>query len=175
MRTTDVRCHLSNRDYSRPLDNVKVIRVISLELLMLCVSFTRHDKQQCSSVQSKTVSMHLEKVIYAPTRFSDVSQKFTFERAPMFVRMTMALSRPFKGNCVTPAGDRRSDILGCFSPADSVSSSSTLQNIRDANHLWGSFCPPVYLLGPLKACMSNHSKTHRTNERKNFLLTRVKE
>ena len=37
------------------------------------------------------------------------------------------------------------DVLG-FMPAGSVSSFSTLQFFREANHFWGLLCPPVYLL-----------------------------
>ena len=43
-------------------------------------------------------------------------------------------------------GGRWCDVLG-FVPAGSVSSFSTLQIFREASHLWGLLCPPVYLLG----------------------------
>ena len=45
-----------------------------------------------------------------------------------------------------PPCDRWCDVLG-FVPAGSVSNCSTLQIFRDASHLWGLLCPPVYLLG----------------------------
>ena len=57
-----------------------------------------------------------------------------FETVPMFIRLTMVLSRPLKEDCLalpfftplSPPGDWWCDVLG-FVPAGSVSSFSTLQ------------------------------------------------
>ena len=59
---------------------------------------------------------------------------------------------------LSPPGDRWCDVLG-FVPAGSFyfyfififKSSSTLQIFREASHLWGLLCPPVYLLSHFPA------------------------
>ena len=50
-----------------------------------------------SLIQFNMVAMRSEKPICAPPRASEVSRNFSFETVPMFVRLTMAVSRPFKG------------------------------------------------------------------------------
>ena len=82
-----------------------------------------------------------------------ISAPVPFETIPMFVLLTMALSYPFKKDRLalplsTPLSSRRS-MVWCLwlVPAGSVSSSSTPQIFREASHLWGLLCPPVYLLG----------------------------
>ena len=75
-----------------------------------------------------------------------------FETVPVFVLLTMALSRPFMEDRLalslsTPLScDQWCHVLG-FVPAGSVSSFSTLQIFREASHLRGLLCPPVCLLG----------------------------
>ena len=75
-----------------------------------------------------------------------------FETVPIFVRLRMTFSRPFKENRLAlslrlyPPGDQSCDVL-CFVPAGSVSSFSTLQIFRKESHLWGLLCPPDCLLG----------------------------
>ena len=110
----------------------------------------------CCLVQFRMVSMRSEKPICAPSLLSDV-----FPTAPLkrlfqcSSDLTMALSRPFKENRLalrflfprlSSPGDRWCDVPG-FVPTGSVSSPSTLQHFREANHLRGLLCPPVYLLG----------------------------
>ena len=76
-----------------------------------------------------------------------------FEMMPMFIWLTMVLSRPFREDRLalplshlSPPGDQWCDVLG-FVLTGSVSSSSTLQVFREAiSHLWGWLDPPVYLL-----------------------------
>ena len=46
---------------------------------------------------------------------------------------------------LSPPDDRWCNIIG-FVPAGSVSSTSTLQNFRDASHSWWLLIPPVYLI-----------------------------
>ena len=64
----------------------------------------------------------------------------------------MALSHPFKEDHLwqnplsTPPGNCWCDVLGSV-PAGSISSSSTLQILQDASHLWELLCPLVCLLG----------------------------
>ena len=95
-----------------------------------------------------------------------------FETVRIFVWLTMALSRPFKTGRKTPTylllvlsnkiveyfrfprlsppGDRWCDVLGTV-PSDCVLSSSTLQNLRDASHLWRLLFAAVI---PLHSCTS---------------------
>ena len=120
-------------------------------------------KSILSSVQSswfKMISMRSEKthMHYTPSLRS--FPKVAFEAVPMFIWLTMALSRPFKEDRLAlplstpesfPPGDRWCDVLGLV-PAGSVrfvpsGSSSTFQIFREASHLCGLLCPPVYLLG----------------------------
>ena len=74
-----------------------------------------------------------------------------FETVPLFVWLTMVLSRPFKDHLAFPRPLPLSsrDQL-CVSLAlclnGSVSSFSAIQILREASHLWGLLCPPVYLL-----------------------------
>ena len=109
---------------------------------------------QFSSVQD--VICALGKSPYAaPLRLSEVSPNVAFETVPMFVRLTMALSRPFKEDRLalplsTPS--LLQAICGMMSlgfvPAGSVSSFSTLQVCREKQATCeGCFCPSVYLLG----------------------------
>ena len=69
-----------------------------------------------------------------------------FETVPMFVLLTMALSRPFSSvqgipssealfPRLSPPGDRWCDAL-CFVPAGNISISSTFQIFRKASRLW---------------------------------------
>ena len=88
---------------------------------------------QFRSVHFQVVSMHSENPICAPPRLSEVSPNVAFETVPMFVWLTMALSRPFKEDRLTlplstplSPGDRWYHVFG-FEPSGSVSSSSTLQ------------------------------------------------
>ena len=78
-----------------------------------------------------------------------------FETVPMFVWLTMALSRPFKEDRLallffkrlSPPGDGQwYDVLG-FVPAYSVSSFSTHQIFQCVGCLWGFLFLPVYPLG----------------------------
>ena len=94
-------------------------------------------------------------------RFPNVA----FEKVPMFVWLTMALSRPSKEASfqpLSPPGDRWRDILG-FVPTGCVSSSLALQIFREASHLWVLLCPPVYLLSfPfIPACPGQHTHSFR--------------
>ena len=75
-----------------------------------------------------------------------------FETVPMFVWLMLALSRPFKEDCLvlplsTPPSSRRS-MMWCpwLWPGDSVLGSSTLQVLQDTRHLWWLLCLPVHLL-----------------------------
>ena len=108
------------------------------------------------SVQFKMVSMRSEKPICAPPLLSDVSPTAPLKRFFQCSSvLTMALSRPVKEDRLalrflfprlSSPGDRWCDVFG-FVPTGSVSSPSTLHPFREANHLRGLLCPPVYLLG----------------------------
>ena len=73
-----------------------------------------------------------------------------FETVPMFVWLTMVLSRPFKELFLflrlSPPGQQRCHVFG-FVPASRVSSFSTLQIFRETSHLRRLLCSTVYLLG----------------------------
>ena len=96
----------------------------------------RHVLQQLSSIQLKMVSMLSEKHACAPRH--PVSQPFPGRWLwNSSVGLTIALSRPFKGDrrvflcpCLSPPADRWCRVLG-FVSAGSVSSSSTFQISRD--------------------------------------------
>ena len=97
------------------------------------------------------VSMCSEKPIRIPPCLSGFPN-VAFETVPMFVWLTMALSRPFRKDRLalplsqlSPPGDHWRDAFD-FVPTGSVSSSSALQVFREASHLWGWLDPPVYLL-----------------------------
>ena len=99
------------------------------------------------------VSMRSEKPICAPPCFSEVSPTSPLKRFQCLSDWrwpSLVLSRTivyrFLFPRLSPPGDRWCDVLG-FVPAGSVSSFSTLQIFREASHLWGLLCPPVYLLG----------------------------
>ena len=72
-----------------------------------------------------------------------------FETVPMFVWLTMALSRPFKKDRLvlplsTPLSSRRSMVWWPWlCAALSVSSFSTPQIFGEATHMEGLLCPPV--------------------------------
>ena len=79
-------------------------------------------------------------------RFPNVA----FETVPMFVWLTMALSCPFKEDRLALLFFHTYLLQPIIDvPAGSVSSSPTLQTFREASHLWGLLCQPVYLLGRL--------------------------
>ena len=65
---------------------------------------------------------------------------------PLFFRLTIVLSLPFKEDHRALPDDWWCDVLG-FVPAGSVSSSSTHQIFRDVRHSWWLLCHPVCLLG----------------------------
>jgi len=69
-----------------------------------------------------------------------------FKTMPLFFRLTIVLSLPFKEDHRALPDDWWCDVLG-FVPAGSVSSSSTHQIFRDVRHSWWLLCHPVCLLG----------------------------
>ena len=115
------------------------------------------------------VSMHSEKPICAPSCLSEVSSTFPlkwFQCSSAWWWPSLILLRKiiecFLFPCLSPPGDRWCDVLG-FVPTGSVSSSSTLQILWEASHLWELLCQPVYLLSHFfpftLACPGQH--THR--------------
>ena len=73
-----------------------------------------HNSKQ-SSVQFKMVSVRSEKPISAPPRLSEVSTMSPFKTVPMFVWLTMTLSRPLREDRLvhrlsTPLSSRRSMV-----------------------------------------------------------------
>ena len=90
-----------------------------------------------------------------------------FETVPMFVWLTMTLSRPFNEDRLALRPSTPSSLLyaidGCdvlgFVLAGSVSSSSTLQVFREASYLWGLLCPPVNLLGRFPSLRHVHGSS----------------
>ena len=112
---------------------------------------------QFSSVQLKMVSMRSEKPICAPPRLSEVSPTLPLKRfqcSSDWRWPSLVLSRKIVWRFLFPRlslpGDRWCGVLG-FVPAARVSSSSTLQIMRKASHLWGLLCPPVYLVGHFRS------------------------
>ena len=101
--------------------------------------------------------MCLEKPIWAPPHLSETevskmlplslkqSQCLSDWRRPSLVLSRKSLFPRFLFPRLSSPGHWWCDVLG-FVPAGSVSSSSTLQIFREASHLWGLLCPPVYLL-----------------------------
>ena len=127
--------------------------------------------------------MRSENPICAPSRFSDVSRKVPwkqFQCSSDWRWHSLVLSRKiiqrFLFPRLSPPGNRWCNVLG-FVPVGSVSSSSTLQIFRDASHLWGLLCPPVYLLGHFPSLwhvqeniVMTHS-CHQTNADDSFVDT----
>ena len=75
-----------------------------------------------------------------------------FETVSVFVWLMMALSHPFKEDCLvlppsTPLSSRRL-MVWCpwLWPGDSVLGSAALQIFQDTSHLWWLLCLPVHLL-----------------------------
>ena len=93
------------------------------------------------------------RLLRAPPNFSEVSpvvpqkqfQCWSDWRCP-FPVLKRKIVVDFLFLRLSPPGDRWCDVLG-FMTSGNVSSSSTLQTFRNASHLWGLPCPPVYLLG----------------------------
>ena len=96
--------------------------------------------------------MRSEKPICAPPRLSEVSPTLPLKRFQCpsdWQWPSLVLSRKivlrFLFPRLSPPDDRWCDALG-FVLACRVSSFSILQIFREASHLWGLLCPPVYLL-----------------------------
>ena len=110
------------------------------------------DFQQISSVQDGIYVLGKAHMCSTPSHrsFSSV----VFETVPMFIWLTMALSRPFKEDCLAllfsmPLSSRRSMVwVFGFVPAGSVSSCSTFQVYWEASYLWGLLCQPANLSAP---------------------------
>ena len=99
------------------------------------------------------VSMRWKKPICAPAGLSEVTPTLPLKRFrcssdwrwPFLVPSWKTVER-FVFQHLSPPSDRWCDVLG-FVPAGCVLSSSTLQILRGASHLWWLLFPPVYLLG----------------------------
>ena len=109
------------------------------------------------SVQFSMVSMRSEKPICAPPRLK-CFPKVAFETVPLFVWLTMALSRPFKGRSSNASSFHDSllqAVDGVMSSAlcPQVVSQAT-QHFRYSEKQAtgeGCFCPPVRLLGHIRS------------------------
>ena len=132
-------------------DSLTVFAQPTSAVVGITVFCAHHWKSQFSSFQD--VIYALRKPICAPPRLSEVSPTLPLKRFQCSSDWRWP-SRPFQEDLsrniafphLFPPGDRWCDVLG-FVPAGSVSSFSTLQIFREASHLWGLLCPPVYLLG----------------------------
>ena len=123
----------------------------------------RRSNYAVSPVQFLTVPMRSEKPTCAPPSLSKVSPTLPLKRPlSSFKKKKKKSSSVFFLSMQSSPDDRCCDVLG-FVLAGSVSSSSTLQIFRDANHLRGQL-HSIWSFPMTPACLGQY--THRSFQRR---------